>query len=140
MTSPTADPPPAKSSDALAQERTDLALERTRFAAERTLMAWIRTAVSMISFGFSLYKFFEYLREAEPGGRVVHVHGPRDLGLTLIGLGTLTLLLAVWQNRSLMRRLGAPARGWRLAPVVALLVAAVGVLAFLGVLLRTGPF
>jgi putative membrane protein len=140
VTSQPAAAPPAKSSDALAQDRTDLALERTRFAAERTLMAWIRTAVSMISFGFSLYKFFEYLREAEMGGRAVRVHGPRDLGLTLIGLGTLTLLLASWQHHQLMRRLGGTGKGWALAPVVALLVAAVGILAFLGVLLRTGPF
>ena len=27
-------------------------------------MAWIRTSLSMISFGFTIYKFFQYLRES----------------------------------------------------------------------------
>ena len=43
---------------------TDLALRRTFMAYERTLMAWIRTATSLISFGFTIYKFFEYLVES----------------------------------------------------------------------------
>ena len=42
---------------------TRLAVDRTRLAYERTLMAWTRTATSLISFGFTIYKFFEYLRE-----------------------------------------------------------------------------
>ena len=49
---------------ALARERTRLALERTAIAAKRTLMAWVRTSISMIGFGFSIYKFLQYL----PGG------------------------------------------------------------------------
>ena len=39
---------------------TRLAVERTRLAHERTLMAWVRTATSLISFGFTIYKFFEF--------------------------------------------------------------------------------
>jgi len=50
----------------LAEERTDLALRRSLMAGERTLMAWIRTALSMIGFGFSIYKFFQYLPEELP--------------------------------------------------------------------------
>ncbi len=46
-------------------DSTALAVERTRLAHERTLMAWVRTSVSLISFGFTIYKFFEYLRESE---------------------------------------------------------------------------
>ena len=44
---------------------TKLAVERTRLAHERTLMAWVRTATSLISFGFTVYKFFDYLRESQ---------------------------------------------------------------------------
>jgi len=44
---------------------TKLAIERTRLAHERTLMAWVRTATSLISFGFTVYKFFQYLRESQ---------------------------------------------------------------------------
>ena len=46
-------------------DSTVLAIERTRLAHERTLMAWVRTSTSLISFGFSIYKFFEYLKESE---------------------------------------------------------------------------
>ena len=46
-----------------AETATRLAIERTRLAYERTLMAWIRTATALISFGFTVYKFFEF--EAE---------------------------------------------------------------------------
>ena len=48
-----------------AEKTTDLGYERTRLAADRTLMAWIRTSVSMISFGFTIFKFFMYLRESD---------------------------------------------------------------------------
>ena len=41
-------------------DATQLALDRTWLAHERTLMAWIRTSVSMISFGFTIYKFFQF--------------------------------------------------------------------------------
>jgi uncharacterized membrane protein YidH (DUF202 family) len=39
---------------------TELAVERTWLAHERTLMAWVRTATFMISFGFTIYKFFQF--------------------------------------------------------------------------------
>ena len=39
---------------------TRLAYERTRLASERNMMAWIRTATSLISFGFTVYKFFQF--------------------------------------------------------------------------------
>jgi uncharacterized membrane protein YidH (DUF202 family) len=48
---------------------TQLAAERTRLAYERTLMAWVRTGTSLITFGFTIYKFFEEFRKAEPVAR-----------------------------------------------------------------------
>src|SRR4051794_4957890 len=82
-----------------------LALDRTRLAYERTLLAWVRTATSMISFGFTVYKFFEYLRENE---RIPFRHGlagPRNFALFMIGLGLATLLLATLQHALDMRHL-----------------------------------
>jgi putative membrane protein len=71
----------------LAQQRTDLAVQRTIIAAERTLMAWIRTSISLIGFGFTIYKFFQYLRQSENVVGAVRPHSARNLGLTLIALG-----------------------------------------------------
>ena len=130
-----------RTSDELARERTDLALDRTVIAAERTLMAWVRTSLSMISFGFTLYKFFQYLREANQIA-ATRVHGPRHFGLALIGLGTAALIVAALQHRQYLQRLGARQRQftWSLAFVVAVLVALIGALTFFGMLLRVGPF
>jgi len=133
--------PRRKTSDELAQERTDLALERTVIAAERTLMAWIRTSLSMISFGFTIYKFFQYLRESgEIAG--VRAHGPRNLGLTLIAIGTLALMVAAVQHRQYLARLGVRQRQytWSLAFIVAALLALIGTLAFVDMFIRIGPF
>ena len=52
-------------------DSTELAVDRTWLAHERTLMAWVRTATSMISFGFTIYKFFQF-----EAGKETHVgHG-----------------------------------------------------------------
>jgi putative membrane protein len=119
---------------------TQLAIERTRIAGERTMMAWIRTALSMISFGFSMYKFFEYLRESQGPGPLPH--GPRHLGLTLIGFGVLVLAVGAWQHVTFMRRLpetGEPSpRSASL--IVAVCLGVLGVLLFVGTLAHVGPF
>ena len=52
----------------LAEQRTDLALGRNYMAAERTLMAWIRTSLSMISFGFTIGKLGQVLKNVEVKG------------------------------------------------------------------------
>ena len=112
---------------------TELALGRTRMAEERTLMAWIRTSLSMISFGFTILKFFQFLKESQgPSG---HFHGERahHLGLVLISIGTLILIPVVFQNYSLMKRLSVQDEGpvWSLALIVAIVVGGLGLFAFL---------
>ena len=71
-----------KTSDMLAQERTDLSVARTMMAADRTLMAWTRTALSMISFGFTIYKFMQYMQE-EGKAIIKNPQGPRNFGMSL---------------------------------------------------------
>lgn len=133
---------PAKTSDQLAQERTDLALQRTVIASERTLMAWIRTSISMIGFGFTIFKFMQYLTEAQETGGALHHNAPRNLGLAFVILGTLALIGAIAQHRQFMKRIGATEsiHMWSLAVIVAILVVLIGVLAFIGILVRKGPF
>ena len=65
-------------------DATKLAVDRTRLAHDRTLMAWVRTATSLISFGFSLYKFFEDLRERPQFAGDGGVIGPRGFALVMI--------------------------------------------------------
>ena len=91
----------------LAEERTDLAYQRTIIAAERTLMAWIRTALSMIGFGFTIYKFFQYQADEIASGKIQRPNAPRNLGLSLIALGTLALAGAAWQHRQFLKSIGA---------------------------------
>jgi len=126
----------------LGEERTDLALQRTLIAAERTLMAWIRTSLSMIGFGFSIYKFFQYLPEEIATGNIRRPQTPRNLGMSIIALGTLALCAAVWQHRNFLNEIGASqARHvWSISFVVSIFVILIGFLTFYGVLLRHGPF
>ena len=127
--------------NALAVERTDWALDRTFMAADRTLMAWVRTAISMIGFGFTLYKFLQYIHQQKPEG-MPSLDGPRNLGLAFIGLGLVSLVIAVIQDWHYTKRLQ------RRTPATALqsqsrgggLVALIGVFTFMSVLLRIGPF
>lgn len=126
----------------LAETRTDLALERTVIAAERTLMAWIRTALSMIGFGFTIYKFFQYLPEEIATGNIQRPQAPRNLGMSLIALGTLALMAAIWQHRYFLKQIGAShtRHAWSISFVVAIVVVLIGLITFYGVLLRHGPF
>ena len=90
----------------MATERTREALERTRLAHERTLLAWVRTATSLISFGFTIYKFFQYLREGNPVPPGAHrLLDPRAVALVMISLGILALVCATLEQRRSMKRL-----------------------------------
>src|SRR5688572_12509692 len=110
--------------NALAVDRTDWALDRTFMAADRTLMAWVRTAISMIGFGFTLYKFLQYIHQQKPEG-LPSLDGPRNLGLAFIGLGLVSLVIAVIQDWHYTRRLQSEhrRRPFNLSLVVAALVA-----------------
>jgi putative membrane protein len=133
---------PKERGTVLAEERTDLALERTLIAAERTMMAWIRTALSMIGFGFTITKFFQYLPEELAAGNIRRPQAPRNLGLTLIALGTLALAAAAWQHRHFLHTIGAGRTRnlWSISFVVTIAVVLIGLITFYGVLLRQGPF
>jgi putative membrane protein len=117
----------------------DLGLQRTILAAERTLLSWVRTALSMVGFGFTIYKFFDYMRESE---KLVRPHAPRNFGLTLIALGALTLFFAVVQHRRFLQRLGLGVRdSHTVGPVVvATVLGVMALVVFVSVYFRTGPF
>jgi putative membrane protein len=84
----------------------DLALRRTFLALERTLMAWIRTSTSLLTFGFTIYKFFQYLVQTNVGERPRHYFfGPRSFALCMIGVGITALAMASIDYRHTLRTL-----------------------------------
>jgi putative membrane protein len=117
---------------------TRLAADRTRLAYERTLMAWVRTAVSMISFGFTIYKFFQFELQGRPA--MAHsILGPRGFALIMIAIGVLALLIATIQHRQSVRAMRAEYGDvvpLSLATLVAGLFAALGLVALVAVILR----
>ncbi len=108
---------------------TKLAFDRTWVAYERTMLAWVRTATSLITFGFSVYKFFEILREeGRPTNPLI---GARQFGLLLVSIGLASLALATVEYRQNIRMLGAEYEGRprSLAVIVAALISILGIIA-----------
>jgi putative membrane protein len=121
-----------------ALDSTQLSAERTRLSYERTLMAWVRTATSLISFGFTIFKFFEYLHE-DAGMRPAHQFlGPRQFAMLMIGTGLVALIMATIQHVRSMRALRSQYREapYSLAFFMAALIGALGALGFLSVVIR----
>jgi putative membrane protein len=111
---------------------------RTRLSVERTLMSWVRTSVALIGFGFSIFKLLEQGNH--------DVRAAWYLGLSMIGAGTVAMLIATWQYRWGIRYLWGPpfnsVAGIKSVPghtplfAVAILLILVGIFAFLAVLLK----
>jgi putative membrane protein len=121
--------------------KTGLALSRTLLALDRTLMAWVRTATSLISFGFTIYKFFQYLRQGQPAGHIDHLMGPRAVALVMIGMGVGALVLATIEHAGQRRALTGKYPGYGpfprpLAVKIAAVFSCIGFLGFVLVFLR----
>jgi putative membrane protein len=116
------------SNTGVATDSTHLALDRTWLAHERTLMAWVRTATSMISFGFTIYKFFQFeVGRGAPATRGIVT--PRDFALIMVSIGLVALLMATISHRREIRGLADHLDGRRSrAEVVAALVSVFGFL------------
>jgi putative membrane protein len=115
---------------------TTLAIDRTRLAYERTLMAWVRTATSLISFGFTIYKFFQFLRDGKPPSQEGTL-GLHAFAVLMIVVGITALLLAsidhLRHRRALQNEHGP--MPYSLAAVVAILIGVLGVLGLLSVVM-----
>ena len=116
---------------------TRLAVDRTRLAYERTLMAWVRTATSLISFGFTVYKFFQFDMSKNPV-RVNALIGPRGFALMMISIGLVALVLSTIEHRRSMHAMRTEFGSipYSTSAVVAALVAGLGVVALVAVALR----
>jgi putative membrane protein len=116
----------------------ELAMERNRLAMDRTMMAWVRTATSLISFGFTIYKFFEYMTQsgqARADGRSI---GAREFGMLMIAAGVITLAIATFEHYRAMRefRRISGRKVYSLATVPAALISVLGLAALIAVWFR----
>ena len=135
----------------LAARRTGMAFQRTRLAEDRTLMAVIRTSLSLIGFGFTIFQFFQRLREQDV---ITKAAAPRHFGLALVALGVLMLLFGIAYHVQFMlglRRLRQSMRDERLIHgetvfpvsltlITAFLLLLVGIAAIVSMEFQIGPF
>jgi putative membrane protein len=100
-------------------------------------MAWVRTSTSLISFGFTIYKFFQYLQDQKNTPREGML-GPRGYATVMIGIGIIALALATYQHHRDMKELRKyhPEVPYSLATVLAGLMSLLGVGALLAVIFR----
>jgi putative membrane protein len=76
----------------LSSRRTGMSFQRTRLSADRTLMSVIRTSLSLIGFGFTIFQFFQKLRDQS----ILTGAAPaRNFGMALVFLGVAMLVLGI---------------------------------------------
>lgn len=125
--------------DVRAKKTSDqLALDRTVMAADRSLQASVRTSLSMIGFGFTIFKFLSQMN-VETAKITLRDTGPRDIGLFLCGLGTITLFfeaLAYWRNIRGMSA-GSGHSPWRMPLLSAACITGMGLWLFALIVMNT---
>ena len=129
----------AAANDPVISDSTRLALDRTFLAHERTLMAWVRTSTSLISFGFTIYKFFQGMRQSgELLGASDNPLGARNMSLMMISIGLAGLVLAIVDHRRSTRQLSEHygIKKTSLALLLAALIVCLGVLGLVAVIFR----
>ncbi|UCH79167.1 MAG: DUF202 domain-containing protein [Candidatus Coatesbacteria bacterium] len=114
----------------VADPSTEMARERTRKAADRTMMAWVRTGLSLIGFGVGLAELRDVLGGAKEWGRT------ETVGLLFICIGIIGMVFASFEFMSrvghLNRREYAFRRGIPFSVIMALALAAIGIIALVG--------
>jgi putative membrane protein len=101
-------------------------------------MAWVRTSVSLISFGFTIYKFFQYLIQLDKFPPAQSLIGPRRFAIGMIALGVGALAMATVQYRRDIRSLieGSDEKHHRLTQLFAVAVCLSGAALLAATLLR----
>jgi putative membrane protein len=149
--SPTSASSPERINVELSSRRTGMSFQRTRMSADRTLMSVIRTSLALIGFGFTIFQFFEKLREA---GTLSSAHAARNFGITLVALGIAMLVLGIVYHVQFMLGLrhvrremtedglihGESVFPVSLTLVTALILLIVGIAAIVSMLFSVGPF
>lgn len=121
-------------------DMTKMAIDRTVMAADRSLMAWVRTGLSLISFGFTIYKFLQNSTEQHvlSGNFVNQMSSPRLVGLFMVGMGILSLIFGILENRAVLKELKIKfsISQIRYSLIMAAILLVFGTIIFLGIVLR----
>jgi putative membrane protein len=131
--------------------RTGMSFQRTRMSADRTLMSVIRTSLSLIGFGFTIYQFFNKLKES---GTLRGAAGERNFGSSLVLLGIGMLVLGIIYHVRFMMELRAQRAQMKseglihaeskfpasLVLIVAVVLLLLGVFTAFSMILRVGPY
>ncbi len=117
----------------------ELAKERTRAAADRTLMAWIRTSLSLIGFGFGIPTIVKTIESTRIGKDINPHHFSTIVGLSFISIGTFAMITALKEHRRMVKRIERDHYIYEksnTAETVGLMLILVGVVSFIGVLVK----
>jgi putative membrane protein len=142
---------PKSVADELSSRRTGMSFQRTRMSADRTLMSVIRTSLSLISFGFTIAKAFEHLRET---GTVSSAKPARNFGLALVVLGIVMLvggiiyhvqfMVGLRDERKKMKAGGLVHGESRFPPsmtlITAMILLLIGIAVTVSLVFQIGPF
>ncbi|QGM99541.1 DUF202 domain-containing protein [Methylocystis parvus] len=128
-----------------------MSFQRTRMSADRTLMSVIRTSLSLIGFGFTIFQFFQKLRDQNV---VMHAGAARNFGIALVGLGIVMLIGGIIYHIQFMLHLrhqrdamiadglvhGESQFPVSLTLLTAIILLLIGVTAIVSMIFNIGPF
>ena len=135
----------------LSARRTGMSFQRTRLSADRTLMSVIRTSLSLISFGFTIFQFFQKLRDQS----VLTGAAPaRHFGMALALLGVAMLIIGIVYHVQFMLGLRHEREAMKAAGLIhgesqfppsltlitAILLLLIGIAAIASMVFGIGPF
>ncbi len=117
----------------------ELAKERTRAAADRTLMAWIRTSLSLIGFGFGIPTIVRTIETTRLKPYINPHHFTNIVGLSFIAVGMYAMIAALKEHHRMLRRIQNghfTYEGSKTAEIVGVSLLVVGLVSFIGVLIK----
>jgi putative membrane protein len=135
----------------LSSRRTGMSFQRTRMSADRTLMSIIRTSLSLIGFGFTIFQFFQKLKDQSI---LTGVAPARNFGVSLVFLGVAMLVIGIIYHIRFMLRLREERNAMVIARlvhgesqfpasltlIVAVILLLIGIAAIASMVFSIGPF